>query len=74
MEWDEADFNPYNQAGLSEYSITDNGKVYIVPEKTGKIGLTEYGMYKLVKDWISESSLHAIPEEQKKELIALLRE
>lgn len=71
-EWTEGDFSQYNHAGIAKYSISENGKVDIMPEKEGKLGLSKQGMYKLVKDWITESSSIEIKAEQRKELIELL--
>lgn len=73
MTWDKGDFSQYNHAGLARYEIFKNGKVDIWFEKEGKISLESFGMFKLVKDWIEQSDLQHISQEERDELIKLLK-
>lgn len=70
----DGDFSNYNHAGHVDCLLQSNGKVDLIPEreKRGKIGLSEIGMFHLVKGWIeSYSNMRSC---YKDELIKLLNE
>jgi len=73
MSWYKEDLSQYNSAESPWYVISPNGKVDIGLEinPATKLGLTNNGMLKLVKDWLRQGN--GLTASEKAELIELLQ-
>ena len=72
--YEDGDYSNFNHSGAgAKFKVDDNGKVDIILEKPGNLGLSKPGMFKLVEAWLGKTSKHEISKEQREKLLELLK-